>query len=395
MDAHHFDALTKALGQARTRRTALAGLAVGLIVPLQTVARKKRKHRSHGASRNQRRRDHHERRAQAEAVCYSGASCTPKPGANLTGCDFTNSAAMKSAKCAGCNLSKTGYRNADLSGADLARTNLDKACLVGANLRGALLTGANVSGAIYCGSTMPDGSISNRDCTRGTACCPTCDATRSCPVGQTCCSGTCVVGNCCNDAQCANPATPICTNNSCAPCRGNAQCGNGKVCCDGQCKTGVCCIASTCADRTCQNKSCPDNQCAYTPVGNGTACGQNSTCQNGDCVCKPVCANKACGASDGCGGTCLCPTVTVRWIPDGSGESGTCLASVEVTDFAPGTYDVRALGPNGSNSVEGSVFVEANGAGSTVIPVNGAFYAGSTYVVEVNGVQSAASVVAC
>lgn len=342
MDAHHFDSLTKALGSAQTRRTALGGLLAGLIVPLDAAARKKRKHKGHGASRRKQRGKSSERQAQAEAVCFGGTSCTPKPGANLTRCDFTGSAAMQGAKCAGCNLSKTSYRNADLSGADLARTNLDKACLVGANLRGALLAGANTSGAIYCGTTMPDGSVNNRDCAKGTACCPTCDAGRPCGSGQTCCGGTCVAGNCCGNGDCTDPAKPICRNNTCAACTASAQCGTGSVCCGGQCTSGVCCTANDCPDRTCQTKSCTGNQCVYTTASNGAPCGSNKTCQNGDCVCVPDCAGKTCGANDGCGGICqTCPNGLVC-------AGGTCVAG-------PGTC------PAGASMCEGNVGRGCNG----------------------------------
>ncbi len=316
MDDNQFDGLVRALGRGASRRGAL-GLLAGLLLPLSTEAKRKKSrgedakrgtgHAPQGKRNNRQqgkqRRKSSERQAQAEAVCYSGTSCTAKPGANLTRCDFTGSAAMQGATCAGCNLSKTGFRNADLSGADLSRTNLDKACLVGANLRGALLAGANSSGAIYCGTIMPDGSVNNRDCAKGTACCPTCDAGRPCGSGQTCCANSCVAGNCCGNGDCTDPATPICTNNRCAPCTSNVQCGNGKVCCGGQCTSGVCCAANDCPDRPCQTKACTGNQCVYTTASNGTTCGSNAICYNGTC-CTPNCTGKCGGADDTCGGTC-------------------------------------------------------------------------------------------
>ncbi len=350
MDPHHFDGLTKALGQARTRRTALGGLLAGLLLPLSTEAKRKtsrgkdakqRKRKGHQPGKHQtrkQRRKSAERQAQAEAVCYSGTSCTAKPGANLTRCDFTGSAAMQGATCAGCNLSKTGFRNADLSGADLARTNLDKACLVGANLRGALLAGANSSGAIYCGTIMPDGSVNDRDCAKGTACCPTCDAGRPCGSGQVCCANSCVAGNCCGNGDCTDPATPICTNNRCAPCTSNAQCGTGKRCCGGQCTSGVCCAANDCPDRSCQTKACTGNQCVYTTASNGTTCGSNLTCQNGACVCQPVTCQrlgKSCGAwADGCGGTITCGPCA----PGNFCDNGACKPGCQTTaDCASGS----------------------------------------------------------
>ena len=89
------------------------------------------------------------------------------------------------------------------------------------------------------------------------------------------------------------------------------------------------------------------------------------------------------------------PTVTVTWIQISPDRHDLCKATVAVSGFAPGTYDVRALGPGGSNSIEGSIVVGTDGTGSTGIPTNGAFGAGHTYVIEVNGIQSGASTVTC
>ena len=66
--------------------------------------------------------------------------------------------------CSGCYL-----RNADLNKADLGMAYLRNATLWGADLRNADLTkaklnGADMSGAEFCKTTMPDGSINNRDC---------------------------------------------------------------------------------------------------------------------------------------------------------------------------------------------------------------------------------------
>jgi hypothetical protein len=67
------------------------------------------------------------------------------------------------------NLFKTDLREANLYRADLTGANLFGADLAGANLFGANLEGANVvkanvDEALLCNTTMPDGSISDRDC---------------------------------------------------------------------------------------------------------------------------------------------------------------------------------------------------------------------------------------
>jgi hypothetical protein len=96
-----------------------------------------------------------------------------------------SSAYLQRADIIGTNLSGADLRKADLSGADiiganLSDTNLSGADLIGADLSGADLIGANLSGAdlsganlhhllqldqaILCKTTLPDGTVSNRDC---------------------------------------------------------------------------------------------------------------------------------------------------------------------------------------------------------------------------------------
>ena len=67
------------------------------------------------------------------------------------------------------NLSKVNLRGANLNGAYLGGAylggaNLSGTNLSGANLDGAYLRGNNIWIAKLCNTTMPDGSISNRDC---------------------------------------------------------------------------------------------------------------------------------------------------------------------------------------------------------------------------------------
>jgi uncharacterized protein YjbI with pentapeptide repeats len=86
----------------------------------------------------------------------------------------------------GSNLEGASLIQANLSGADLRRTNLNGADLSGANLSGANLTDANLmdvdltdanlrdanmnkkvlSIVLLCNTTLPEGRVSKRDCSR-------------------------------------------------------------------------------------------------------------------------------------------------------------------------------------------------------------------------------------
>jgi Pentapeptide repeats (8 copies)/NACHT domain len=85
-------------------------------------------------------------------------------GANLSGADLRK-ADLSGADIIGANLSDTNLSGADLIGADLSGADL-----IGANLSGANLSGANLhhllqlDQAILCKTTLPDGTVSNRDC---------------------------------------------------------------------------------------------------------------------------------------------------------------------------------------------------------------------------------------
>ena len=84
-------------------------------------------------------------------------------GANL------KKASMRGADLRGTDLHEAKLREADLRGADLQRADLRGADLSNAEMRYADLNKANMKGANlintkFCNTTMPDGSIANRDC---------------------------------------------------------------------------------------------------------------------------------------------------------------------------------------------------------------------------------------
>jgi hypothetical protein len=323
MDTNTFDDLTKLLGTARNRRSALgallgAALAHPLLGPVEAKRGRhgKRKDRHKGKDHSKgrgeskrhgghpgmgrhagkkkdkpRQRDSRNEGAaliETGAVCYSGSPCVIAPKANLTKCDLSG-VPLQGAKCTLCNLSSANLKGTDASGADLSKANLQNACLVDTILTGANLTGVNFTDAIFCRTTMSNGGRNDSGCSKGTSCCPTCDAAHPCPTNQVCCNGTCVTGNCCANADCLDPAKPVCLANTCRPCTSNVQCGLGRRCCGGQCRQGDCCTASDCADRQCQSKTCESNRCTYAAVTGGTCndgnrCTVNDTCQNGACV---------------------------------------------------------------------------------------------------------------
>ena len=371
MDARHFDRLARALSTAASRRGALATLLTGILTPLLPAlsaerGKDKDKDRARGSgkhARSRRRRQQRRRgrtRAQAvPATCFGSGACTSSPGAYLAKCDFGGSNALENANCKGCNLTSANLRKADASGAKLTNANLSKVCLVDADLTGANFTGANTSGAIFCRTRMPNGSINNSGCSKGTKCCQTCT-----PLGESGCSlgGSCCGGGVCQNDTCVCPAGLLQCGSACvAPNTDLAHCGGcGRACGEGQtCRNGVCtcdgsrcagcchgticldgtsdaqcgaggdaCTACTggrvCRDRTCV---CPDGQdvCADACVDRQTAalhCGEcGTTCEAGE-----ACRDGACGCGSGgaCGTGETCCAGTCRNLQTAFGNCGAC-----------------------------------------------------------------------
>lgn len=154
MDRVRFDALARTLAARGSRRAALIAL-LGAALP------------SPAAGRRGKRTGRRQRRA-----CYPGTDCVPGPGAATRRCDF-GGAALAGRDLRGAVLRGSNLAGADLSGADLSGAALDGACLAGAILLGADLSGAALDGAVFCSTIMPDASILDSGCGRGSACCPT------------------------------------------------------------------------------------------------------------------------------------------------------------------------------------------------------------------------------
>ena len=311
MDRDRFDALTRLFAATGSRRTALGALLGAALLghgaapgaPARQDGGKKAKNPKKGKAKAKKRRPNRsaaprgEPQTLAEATparCYPNTNCAPGPGKNVSRCNYEGRN-LAGANFRGANAGKANFRNANLRGADLRGANMGDACLVGADLTGARMDGStNTGGAVFCRTTMPDGSINNSGCEKGTACCPTCGAGAACPEsGQICCEPSCKQGNCCADADCPDPDRPICVNNACRPCTGDAQCGTGRVCCDGRCRTGDCCTDAECgpSGNTCANFTCrcgSEGQCSgATPQccgeGNNATC--RECCSNAHCPC--------------------------------------------------------------------------------------------------------------
>ncbi|MFN8590946.1 MAG: pentapeptide repeat-containing protein [Thermomicrobiales bacterium] len=212
MDDAHFDSLARQVftGLRGSRRAAIAALVGGALF---------RSDLGKGFART---------KAKADAsVCYPGTRCAPGEGKNASGCDFSGSTGFYQGKFRGANLSNSNFTGAQLAGGDFRGANLSGACLVGANLQAAKLgSSVNLKGAIFCRTLMPDGAFNDRDCDRGTACCPTpppiCEECGDACLkpGETC---GLFIGDCCPRYLCTPSFLPVVL--SCQiPCGTDADC---------------------------------------------------------------------------------------------------------------------------------------------------------------------------
>ena len=278
MERSRFDGLARLVFATRTRsrRSALAAI-VGAVAlgrePAGTLAkgRSKRKRRVRAQAKTT--------AAIPAAACYPGGStCVPGRGKNNSGCDFSSSTAFVDANARGANLSNTNFRDADAYGADFRGANLSGSCFVKANLRNAKLgSSVNVGGAIFCRTLMPDGSINDRDCGKGTACCPT---------------PTVCAGEACGPEDCV-PNSDICT-----------LLWFGNPCCSDQvCTTGIVPLVTTCQLPCSTQQQCRDLDpsgrlvCANDAIGCtyiGTCCTQKECDSDADCPSPSTCCGAIC-----------------------------------------------------------------------------------------------------
>ena len=236
MHRQHLDDLTRICATVGTRRGALAALLVAALLPLREGAEATRKK---GKKKRKLRRG----RARAPIVvppasitpapeaCFPTTDCLAGPGVVSEGCDFSRSTVFSKLDARGAILSNANFTGAQLNEADLRGAHLEDACLVGANLLGATIdTSTHLDGAIFCRTLMPDGSHNDRDCGKGTSCCPTPP-----PICKVCLGNDCISTRgqicsifgtpCCPGLACTASATPFITTCE-APCSDDQTCKN-------------------------------------------------------------------------------------------------------------------------------------------------------------------------
>jgi hypothetical protein len=281
MDRDRFDALARLLATSGSRRVTLGALLGVLVRPTAAeAARKRRGGKDHDNDRDRdRSRDRNRARDQALQTegrgkkrrhkkkkrrggnntggqplptdCCGTRSCAaPEPGSTRSQCDFAGRF-FAAHDLNGSIFRGIDGREADFTAADLHGSIFAEACLQGASFRSARLdgstwgdaclfgadfTGADLGGdaplfneARFCDTTMPDGSINDRDCGRETACCraglggDACQSSANCSDGLICCSGHCCPGDfCCGPACCDEGET--CCGGFCCDCCDEGQC---------------------------------------------------------------------------------------------------------------------------------------------------------------------------
>jgi uncharacterized protein YjbI with pentapeptide repeats len=252
MARDRFAAIVRLLATPGSRRHAL-GVLLGLsLLGARAPVRAKpgnrrstrqghRHHKDHGRhkakdKKQQKRQRKRANRVEASATCCAAKTCTPGAGKNLSKCCYQNQQ-LPGASFKSSNLTDANFAGANLVGAKFQSANLTRTCFVAADISGANFTNANLSGVVFCRTSTSSGE-DNSGCSRGTPCCPTCDALHRCPPEQVCCGGRCLAGNCCGTGVPSTcPAEEICCANACVPgeCCTNAQCENGEVCDGGVC----------------------------------------------------------------------------------------------------------------------------------------------------------------
>jgi hypothetical protein len=272
VDRETFDALTRLLAEAPSRRRALGALLGAGVAGLAGVASGARERRSNTRTRRGNRRN---------PARPAGVACLhPGPGSDLSGCHFQgkelsgadlsssrmvgtgfNNATLVGADLSSSNLKDAWFRNANLCRADLSSSQLRNADFRGANLTNATLRSSSCDGAVFtgvvlCNTRMCNGAIRNdgcpdhidpedvcctdADCSAGRVCC----AERCCPSGQVCRQGVCAEATCqdlCSVActYCIDRLAggTLCSGNNfesrCGGCNRDADCRGGEVCITG------------------------------------------------------------------------------------------------------------------------------------------------------------------
>jgi hypothetical protein len=208
MDRGQFDTLARLVGTKRSRRAAL-GTVLGAVLLGRApgVPAAKRKHNTGPKHKDKKRKD--KGKPRPNQPCYPGTRCLPGVGRDNAGCDFSGSTQFFEGDFSGSQFSGANFTGAQMAGANFQGADLGGACLVGANLLDAAIdSSTNLKDAMFCHTVMPDGSRNDRDCDRGTHCCPSPCQDNQCP------SGVCLVQP---GVICSIFGPPCCEGMACTP----------------------------------------------------------------------------------------------------------------------------------------------------------------------------------
>ncbi|MFN8662884.1 MAG: hypothetical protein U0075_13395 [Thermomicrobiales bacterium] len=221
-----------------------------------------------------------------------------------------------------------------------------------------------------CCDTTCDGACEACDLGGSAGTCTTVANGTACGGDNICCAGSCQ--ECCTNAQCDNPAAPVCDGGTCTACTASSQCASSEVCCGGSCVDGICCANSDCDDPgapDCVGHACVCPSNGEIPCVGGeiccdagsfdletddahcgacdVACDAGLTCCGGDCVDRQTdplhcgaCGND-CGANAICvDGVCQACDVTCTGSAEDCGAAlQAALSGSKATIYVcPGTY---------------------------------------------------------
>jgi hypothetical protein len=398
MDRDRFDALARLLATSRSRRVTLGALLGVLAGPTAAeAARKRRKARGKDKDRDRNpggaEDREREQRLQAErrkggkrrkpkkkrggrgnngggqtpppppdGCCGTDSCPDPEPGSTHAGCNHAgrsfigqdhNGSTFRGIDGRNANFAATDnhgsvFAEACLQGASFRRARLDGSTWGDACLFDADFTGADFGGdltlfdnARFCNTTMPDGSVNDRDCGEATPCCqpadpgPACQTPDDCP-GQRCRSAFCTNGQCTYTIVDNNEDPSL----ACGP-------NSSGWCCEGEC----CAAAATecgpdglCCAPNCAGRECGPDGCGATCIPGcelGQTCGEDGRC-TGVPTCNPQLCPNGCCLSAGGEGICLtgkgddfCGSGGVECADCGAGAScidQVCVCRAEICD---------------------------------------------------------------
>jgi hypothetical protein len=320
LDGERFDALTRRLAGASTRRTALKGVGAALVGLLAGGARVVAACPAEQIYRQGRCVCKVSGRPPVNGLCPCPSGETRCPN----GCTrLTND----SANCGACGIAcprgahatqvvcragtcrvascEVGWADCDGSpdngcetplGSATNCTGCDQACLE------PIPACRPDVGCVEC-LTPTDCPPPATSCLAATCAGDTCgtEATNeggACGADKICCGGVCYDGDCCTVAACddGNPCTDdTCTGHVCQhPPRDDSLsgvCSDDQVCCAGACEE--CCVPADCpaTGSVCLAATCDGNACGTTPANERGACGEDGICCDGTCILDADCCD--------------------------------------------------------------------------------------------------------